>query len=237
VTGLSFVQLEDTGDAKELLATSDAAPARIPMRASLLSKLSDQGTQIMVQLEETSRHLNQLLAPEHQKELLAAIRQVGQSARAFDQAAASVGRFAGHADRVLDAQLGPERMNLPLLVTELNTTLKALQSSSQKVNDLATDFQATSAEVRRATQAVNQPNGALDKLGKGADALVQAGQAVQAHTLPRVNRAADDASRSARNLGRTASGLNDNPQSLVWGNGTVPPGPGEPGFATPAAQR
>jgi phospholipid/cholesterol/gamma-HCH transport system substrate-binding protein len=27
--------------------------------------------------------------------------------------------------------------------------------------------------------------------------------------------------------------FNDNPQSLIWGSGTVPPGPGEAGFVVP----
>jgi phospholipid/cholesterol/gamma-HCH transport system substrate-binding protein len=48
VTGLAFVQLDDSGESKVALeATPDGEPARIPMRASLLSKLSDQGVAIL----------------------------------------------------------------------------------------------------------------------------------------------------------------------------------------------
>ncbi|RYZ11313.1 MAG: MCE family protein, partial [Comamonadaceae bacterium] len=54
-------------------------------------------------------------------------------------------------------------------------------------------------------------------------------------TLPRVNRVADDTSRAVRRLGRAADGISDNPQSLLFGNGGQLAGPGEPGFAAPAA--
>ena len=47
----------------------------------------------------------------------------------------------------------------------------------------------------------------------------------------------DDATRTARQLGRTAANLHENPQSLLFGTGAVPPGPGEPGFVAPAAPR
>ena len=50
-----------------------------------------------------------------------------------------------------------------------------------------------------------------------------------------MNRVADDTSRAVRRLGRAADGINDNPQSLLFGNGGVVAGPGEPGFSEPAA--
>ena len=62
------------------------------------------------------------------------------------------------------------------------------------------------------------------------------GQAMQNNTLPRLNRVADETSRAARALGRTATGVNDNPQSLLYGGGAVAPGPGEAGFAAPQAK-
>ena len=51
-----------------------------------------------------------------------------------------------------------------------------------------------------------------------------------------MNRVADDTSRAVRRLGRTADSINDNPQSLLFGNGGVVAGPGEPGFSAPAAR-
>ncbi len=50
-----------------------------------------------------------------------------------------------------------------------------------------------------------------------------------------MNRVADDTSRAVRRLGRAADGISDNPQSLLFGNGGVVAGPGEPGFSAPTA--
>ena len=46
-----------------------------------------------------------------------------------------------------------------------------------------------------------------------------------------MNRVADDTSRAVRRLGRAADGINDNPQSLLFGSGGVAAGPGEPGLS------
>ena len=54
-----------------------------------------------------------------------------------------------------------------------------------------------------------------------------------ASTLPRVHRAVESAERTIRQLDRTASTLNDNPQAILYGSGAIPPGPGEPGFTPP----
>lgn len=236
VTGLAFIQLDDLDGSKETLSTSDNTPARIPMRASLLSRLSDQGTQILVQLEESSRRFNQLLAPENQKELFATVHDIGQSAKGFNQAAASFSQFSSNANRILNAQFGPEKINVPKLVEEVGTTLKSLQATSQSVEKSAAEFQATAAEFKQVAKTVGQPGGPLDKLGQGAEALAAAGQSLQANTLPKLGRVADDAARTARTVSRTAAGVSDNPQALIYGNGPIAPGPGEPNFSAPTAK-
>jgi phospholipid/cholesterol/gamma-HCH transport system substrate-binding protein len=76
----------------------------------------------------------------------------------------------------------------------------------------------------------------LDQVGQGAAALSQSAQTLSASTLPRAARAVDDTAKAARNVDRVFNNLGDNPQSLIYGNGGGAPGPGEPGFATPAAR-
>ncbi len=241
VTGLAFVQLDDSGESKDLLSSTDAVPLRIPMRASLFSKLSDQGATLLFQVEETSRRLNQLLSPENQKTLFSAVQEIGQTARdvsqsakGFGQAANSLQQFSANANRVMDFQFGPEKMNLPKLVDDMAVTMKSLQGTSERVGATADEARATAQEFRQAAQTLAKPGGALDKLGQGADALNQVGQNVVANTLPRVNRTADDAAKALRQVGRSASVLNDNPQALLYGHGAVAPGPGEPGFSAPS---
>lgn len=243
VTGLAFIQLDDNGESKEPLVSSAEAPARIPMRASMLSKLTDQGTNILVQLEETSRRVNQLLDAEHQKTLFAAIdemgktsRDVSQAAKGFGQAASALQQFSGNANRIMDFQFGPEKMNLPKLVDDMTATMKTLQGASDRIGATADEAKGAAAEFKLAAKTLSQPGGALDKLGQGADALTQLSLSATTNTLPRLNRTSDDAARALRQLGKSAATLNDNPQALIFGSGSPVPGPGETGFSAPGGK-
>ena len=216
VTGLAFVQLDDSGESKVSLPGGQQPPSRIPMRRSLLSKLSDRGESILLQLEETSRRVNLLLAPDKQNKLMGAIDSMGQ-------AATSIQQLSTRADQVL-----------PQLVQDANATLKTMQDTSVRVGESADEARASAQAFRTVTERMNAKGGTLDQLATGAGTLAAAGQTLNAATLPRLNRAAEDAARGVRQVGRAFDGLNDNPQSLLFGNGPVPPGPGEPGFfATP----
>ena len=229
VTGLAFVQLDDSGESQEALTAKDDSPPRIPMRAGLLSKLADQGTSILVQLEETSRRVNLLLAPENQKKLMGSIDNLGKAASGIEQ-------FSLNANRVLDAQLGPERLNLPQFVANANDALTTLKDSSERVASSADAAKASANEFKRMNERLNQPGGTLDKLAQAVDALSATSQNVNALTLPRLNRTMDATARAVRQVGRAAIDVAEQPNSLLFGNGPFPPGPGEAGFAAPGAK-
>ena len=199
VTGIAFVQLDDTGQVKERLPTSDEQPARIPMRLGLVGQLSEQSGRILAQLEETSRRINQLLASENQKTLVTSIDAIGQAAA-----------------------------SLPPVMQEAGTALRSLRGAADAV-------QQTSADYGRVAQRMQQSGGTLDQLADGVGALAGGGQTLQTDTLPRLNRMVDETSRAARQVGRVANTLQDNPQALFFGSGAALPGPGEPGFVAPAA--
>ncbi len=236
VTGLAFIQLDDTGESKNALVSPDDALARIPMRPGLLSKLSDQGVNILAQVEETSRRLNLLLTPENQKLLFSSIQGMGQAAQGIGQAASSIQQFSLNADKILDAQFGPQKMNLPKLVQEMNVTLKAMQATSDSVGSSADEAKASAREFKQVSQTLSKPGGTLEKLAEGVDALASTGQTLGATTLPRLNRTSEEATRTVRQVGRVVGAVNDNPQSLIFGNGAQSPGPGEVGFAAPGSK-
>jgi phospholipid/cholesterol/gamma-HCH transport system substrate-binding protein len=229
VTGLAFVQLDDSGESAERLPYGKAQAERIPLRASLFSKLSDQGVSLLNQLEESSRRVNQLLAPDNQKVLMGAVGSLGQ-------AADSVRRLSVNADKLLDAQLGPQRVNIPQLVQEASATLKVMQVTSDQVGSSADEAKESASAFKRVTERMGEPGGTLDKLAQGVDALTATGQTLNSGTLPRLNRTVDEAARAARQVGKTVSAVSENPQSLIYGNGPVLPGPGEPGFTAPGGQ-
>jgi len=240
VTGLAFVQLDDTGEAKEPLATSEAHPARIPMRASLLSKLSDQGVAILARLEETSARINLLLAPENQKQLMTTVAGFGQAAESVQRMSDRVQKLSANMDDILDAQLGPQRVNIPRFVDDATAALKTLQNTSGGIDQAVLEFSKTATAYTEVAQRLNAKGGAVERLTEGvaaltqgAAALTEAGKAFNAGTLPRLNRTSDETTRAARQVNRAVSAVGDNPQSLIFGNGPIAPGPGEPGFAVP----
>lgn len=108
--------------------------------------------------------------------------------------------------------------------------LQQAGSSAAKALDATA---GTAQSIQQVTQRLYQPGGSLEQLEHSAQALTLTVQDVQTHTLPRVYRASDEATRAARTLGRLGNSVADNPQALLYGPGSGLPGPGEPGFVAP----
>lgn len=219
VTGLAFVQLDDGGHNAPPLAPNDDQPPRIPLKPGLLSKLSDRAEVIVDQVEQVTKRLNQLLADDNQKLLARALDRTGAAADNLSALSTSL-------QALMEAQLGPDKVNIPGFVKDASVTMKSLQSTSDKTGQ-AVD------EITRTARRLNEKDGPIDRLAEGTQALSAAADAFNAATLPRINQVTEDTSRAARRLSRTVNAINDNPQSLIFGNGAQTPGPGEPGFTAP----
>jgi len=224
ITGLAFIQLDDSGESSEALQTLAYNPARIPIRPNLFSRLSDQGVGLLSQIDETSQRVNQLLAVKNQKALMDAVGNMGQ-------AAASIQQLAQRADQVLAAQ--STHLNLPQLAQETRDTLKTMKDSAERLGQSSEAMRQSADAFRVVSVRMNEPGGTLDKIARGAEALATANQSLNATLVPRLNRTADEAARTVRQVSRTVEGINENPQALILGRGTAAPGPGEPGFAAP----
>jgi len=216
VTGLAFIQLDDAGGASQALASNEDRPPRIPMRPSLMSRLSDQGAGLLNQLDEASQRVNQLLAAPNQKKLMDAIGNLGQ-------AAANIGQVA-------------QQANLPVLAQDASVALKSLKTNAERLGQSAESVGASADAFKLMSERMNAPGGTLDQIAQGTDALLATGQSLNATLVPRINRTVDDTARTVRHIGRAVETVNDNPQALLLGNGTVPPGPGEPGFVEPKSR-
>jgi phospholipid/cholesterol/gamma-HCH transport system substrate-binding protein len=209
ITGLAFIQLDDHGKPAPRLAPEDGQPPRIPLKPSLLSKLEAQGEEILGKVDEATGRINKLLSDDNQRRFSAALEGTSQLAK--------------HLDDTVTQRLDPALVAAP-------ATMQALQKSADEVRKTAADFDSTARRL-------NGKDGPLDRLAEGSDALSHAADAFNTATLPRLNRVADETSRAVRQLGRAANGIGDNPQSLIFGTGKVPPGPGEAGFQPPGASR
>ena len=219
VTGLSFVQMDDSGKPSARLVPNDANPPRIPLHPGLLAKLTAKGEVILDQVEQATVKVNKLLGDDNQKRFSAALDSVGV-------AATSISRLSTNMTSVLNAQLGPSQVNIPAFVKNADAAVTSLRRTS----DQAT---ATAAEIGKTAQRLNEKDGPIDRLAEGTQALSHAADSFNASTLPRVNRVTEETSRAARQLSRTVNSIGDNPQALIFGPGVAAPGPGEPGFTPP----
>ncbi|MDP3761386.1 MAG: MlaD family protein [Ramlibacter sp.] len=208
VTGLAFVQLDDTGKPAPRLQPEDGHPPRIPLRPGLLSKLMDKGEIILDRVEEATGRMNKLLGDENQKRFSNALDNLGS-------AAADAGQLAKRLDSTVATRVDP--------------AIASVQKSAEQVGRTAADFSQTAKRL-------NQKDGPMDRLAEGTEALSHAADSFNSATLPRINRVTEETSRAVRQLGRTANTINDNPQSLIFGSGSVVPGPGEPGFTAPGGR-
>ncbi|RYX89566.1 MAG: MCE family protein [Comamonadaceae bacterium] len=208
VTGLGFIQLEDKGESKELLATSDENPSRIPLNPGLIDKLLKQSEVIFDQIETASNRINRLLSDENQKAFNTTLTQLGEAATGINKVAQG---------------LQPTVAGLPKLSSDTSAALKSVQTA-------ADEFAVTAKRL-------NAPDGPLEKLSQGGEALAAGVETFSAATLPKLGEVADETARAMRQLRRTVSAVDDNPQSLIFGNGPPQPGPGEPGFSAKGAQK
>jgi phospholipid/cholesterol/gamma-HCH transport system substrate-binding protein len=209
VTGLAFVQLDDTGKPAPRLQPEDGHPPRIPLRPGLLSKLADRGEVILDRVEQLTGRMNRLLGDENQKRFSSALDNLGS-------AAADASQLAKSLDTTVTKRVDP--------------ALASVQRSADQVGRTAADFSQTARRL-------NEKDGPIDRLADGTEALSHAADSFNSATLPRINRVTEETSRAVRQLGRTANTINDNPQSLIFGSGPVEPGPGEPGFAAPGGRK
>lgn len=217
VTGLAHVLLDDAETPYPELPPGPSGLPRLPLKPSPFGKLAEQAPAILSQVDEATRRVNQLLSDNNQQKITEALTHIGQ-------AASSVNTLTQRLDATVAQRLDPALAALPPLASDARKTLQSLQQAGSSVSALAVDLGKT-------TQRLNVEGGVMDQITIGTQSLARAADQFGSVTLPRVNRAADDTSRAARQLGRAAGGVTDNPQLFIYGSGRIPPGPGEEGFA------
>ncbi|MDO8374632.1 MAG: MCE family protein, partial [Polaromonas sp.] len=202
------------GPSTELLVPNDDDPPRIPLKPGLLDKLLGKSEVIMDQVEAASTKLNKLLGDGNQQALMSAVQQFGQAADSINKVA---------------LKLDPVVSSLPRLSQEASVTMKSLKTSADDVSKTACELGITAGRL-------NAKGGPLDKLAEGGAALSATVETFSAATLPRLGEVAEETARAMRQLRRTVNAVDDNPQSLIFGNGPPTPGPGEAGFTAPGGK-
>lgn len=211
VTGLSFVGLEETAADAPL---QRAAPgARIPLRPALLDRLAESGPLLLARFSEAAERLNLLLSDDNRA-------QLGQSLVQLEQAATDTSR--------LMTALQPGARELPGLLKDADATAQRATAALREIEALAADGRTLTQELRTRLAVLDQLGGAATQLQASTRNLEQA---LVGDTAPRTRPLVADLSAASRSVERAAHDLGSQPQSLLFGRGAQPPGPGEPGFA------
>ncbi len=133
VTGLVQLVLHDEGDDPELLPTSTEEPGRIPMKAGLVDRLTDQGEAVLGNVESLTENLAKLLDEEN-------VRLIGGILHNMEAAT------AGFED--LDQQLEPFFAVLPQVADETVRLLQDLQTLTAGMQTIPPELTALIDDAR-----------------------------------------------------------------------------------------
>lgn len=205
VTGIAYIELDDDGSKPAPIVRDPELGALIPLRPGLLQEIEKRGMVILSQTEEISQRLNSLLDKENRQSLTNTIKQIGKTAEAFES---------------LPAKLDPILNGLPQTITKA-------QEGFQSFKQFSDNARNTSTNLNQLIQGMQGENGSLARLSRTVDQL---GTTLNHETLPNINSLTQEARSSLRNINRVTDNLNERPQSILFGNKAIAPGPGEPGF-------
>lgn len=203
VTGMAYVQLEDSGESSELLPDTEPPP-RVELKGTLFDTLGERANDIVAQVGSVAANLNRLLDERgHLSHALENLAVASDSFKDLPQLMAGV-RQALSEDNL---------KRLHAILGELERTAGQAAPLTVEMRTLVTSLTAVS---RRIDQVVADTGGELSGT-----------------TLPRVNALMQDLHGNSRQLSRLLDKLEAEPQSLVFGPGKAKAGPGESGFVPP----
>ena len=183
VTGLTQIQLEDTGKLHEPLPPGNNPATRIPLVPSMADKLMDSGEELLHKADHIMHRLGVLLNDENEQNIGSILRnmksltdKLSELQKSVDKALAGVPALTTDARKTLanidaltnDLQgLSKEAQNITVkaggLVDDGKNAGSALtQTTLPKVNALLTELQAATQQVKRAASMLeNNPQGLL----------------------------------------------------------------------------
>ncbi|HEV3105774.1 MAG TPA: MlaD family protein [Trinickia sp.] len=214
VTGIAYVQLDDTGRDPTRVPSSPKHVEQLPMRPGLLEQLQSRGDVLLHEFESVAAHADNMLSEDTRAQLMATAESLQRTADAVT---------------TLVQQAGPSVKQLPGTLAELQRTLKSTNTLITNLNapsgPLAANLDRVGAAADRAGAAVAQMDTSLQSMSA----------TLNYETLPRLSALAADAGGAARSVDRAADVFSTSPRSVLFGVAGAAPGPGEPGFKWPSA--
>ncbi len=214
VTGLAYVQLEDTGEDPQPLRAEDGKLPRIALQAGLLDQVTDAALLAVKRFSEVAERTAAFFDEKN-------IERFSQTLSRLESAAVGVDRtfkVAPDAFAAVRDTFNPQNMR------RLAATLENLERASAESGPAMTELRGLMARV----------SGMAERLDRAA---VAASDGVLDDTLPQLNELLAELVSTSRRMGRLIDELEAAPQMLVVGRGARQPGPGENGFEAPVASQ
>lgn len=210
ITGIAYVSLDDTGKDPTPLLSSDDKLAELELQPSFIDQLSQSGQTLLASATETTKRLNDVLDETNRKRVADTLANLDTLARRL------------------------------IAVTEtLEPALAGLPAVERKAGAALTRAEVLLADLQQLTREVRAQLGGVERAGialrEGAASWGALGDRLNAETVPSINAAVGDISRTARSVDRLANELREQPQELLFGLPVREPGPGEPGFRSPSS--
>lgn len=213
VTGLAYVQIEDDGsDPRPLVAGENGNLPHIALSPPLLDTLGEQAGDIAEQAHVLASRMTRLLDE----------RNLNNVSRTLENLAAASERLKDSMEAVHPVLASLRQTFSDENMKKLNAILANLEKTSGEAAPMA-------VELRETIRSVSALTARLDKL------VAESGGQLTTTTLPRASDLMEELTISTRRLSRFIESLEREPRALVFGRGTVVPGPGEAGFVVPGA--
>lgn len=226
VTGLSFIDLGDSGTDRAPLAGSLDTPPRLVLRPTLLDQLAAIGPKLLTGADSVAERLNDVLKDDNRAELTHVLKRLGST---LDQLS------------VLVATLQPAAQRVPALVEHVDALgsktdhlLDGMQDTLVRVDGLASDTRGLATDARGLVADLRAQDGAINRLAAAGKQVEVSTRNIESALVGPVARTGppliDELDATTRSLQRVLRLFEEQPQSVLFGRHPVPPGPGESGF-------
>ena len=217
ITGLSYIDLNiDTATTDNVTKPNKVLLAgdKINLRPTMLDHLMIEGPKLLAQTQALIASTSQL--SETANKLIASVdgQQLARSLNNLNSASSKISPMLDSATLAFNHvnQLTSDKNQQQLLLT-----IDSLKQTSDAVRPLIADLSATAKNFTSMTGHLEQnATQVLDTLNH--------------ETLPKINALTQTTEHELKHVDRAISIIEDNPQSLIFGQPAEQPGPGEAGF-------
>ena len=203
LTGIAYIELSGGSEGSPaLVAGADGVAPTIPFKLSLSARLENVLSNVLGNIDRVSNNLNAVFGAENQVALKSTLADAAALAHALagQRGALTAGLTDAAQTAKLTARAGEQ----------LGPTLERIATSAQAVERMA-----------------QEAHGASGRAGRAADAAASSVQQMSAETLPNLSRLMGDLSALSASLRHLSQQTQASPSSLLMGNPTPRPGPGE----------